>query len=261
MREKLARAEVEPRRQRTQYSCMACSMMMCLRAQGIDCDEDEVNRTMGARPMQGATWESALACGQHYGMRCTLVTPATVQQLREWTDRNIPVMIAWNPEGRPWSHASVVFDVDDDDVRVADPNIPIPDETVRVIPHSEFYGKWFEKWSDYLVRRPAMAVEREITADGRQVVASAGSHGARDEYVQALTELEVSADMVMLASGRLQALGISPPADAYPFVETIEAVTADIHRWRGDVERRCAQGDLERIAVRVARRHATTTRT
>lgn len=168
-----ARAKVDPVRQRTQYTCMSTSMMMCLRANGVDCTEDEVNKVMGARPMKGARWEEALATAQHYGMRATLTMPSTVGQLKEWTDRGIPVMIAWNPEGRDWSHASVVFDVDDQlNVHVADPNIPDPDETVRILPKSEFYSKWYEKWPNYLVRRPAMAVEREITPEGRQVMAS-----------------------------------------------------------------------------------------
>lgn len=168
-----AAAKVNPVRQRTQYSCMSTSMMMCLQATGTNCDEDEVNRVMGARPMQGATWEDAIACAQHYGRRVHLICPATVKQLKEFTDRGIPLMIAWNPEGRDWSHASVVFDVDDNlNVHVADPNIPDPDETVRVVPKGEFYKKWFEKWPNYLVRRPAMAVEREISSDGRQMVAS-----------------------------------------------------------------------------------------
>lgn len=149
-------------------------MCMCLKAHGAqDCDEDTVNRVMGAKPMQGATWEQALACAQHYGMRATLMSPCTVKQLKAWTDEGIPVMIAWNPEGREWSHASVVFDVDGDyNVSVADPNIPDPDETVRVVSKDDFYKKWYEKWPDYLVRRPAMAIEREITKDGRQVKAS-----------------------------------------------------------------------------------------
>ena len=150
---------------------------MCLKAQGISSEEattEMVNRVMGARPMQGASWEDALACAQHYGMRATLVVPATLRQVKEWTDRGVPVMIAWNPEGRDWSHASVVFDVDDDmKVSVADPNIPDPDQTVRIVTKDEFYHKWFEKWPNYLVRRPAMAIEREITPEGRQVQASA----------------------------------------------------------------------------------------
>jgi hypothetical protein len=152
---------------------MACSMMMCLRANGCECTEDEVNKVMGARPMKGAAWEQALACAQHYGMRATLTMPSTVQQLKQWTDRGIPIMIAWNPEGRDWSHASVVFDVDDEgNVFVADPNIPNPSRTVRVVPEDEFYSKWYEKWPNYLVRRPACAIEREITGDGFQVMAS-----------------------------------------------------------------------------------------
>lgn len=173
MKDKLAKAMVNPRRQRSQYSCMATSMAMCLTANGVDTNEDEVNRTMGARPMQGASWEQALACAQHYGMRATLIVPATLAQVKAYTDRGIPVMIAWNPEGRDWSHASVVFDVEDDGtVHVADPNIPDPDEVVRVLSKKDFYSKWSEKWPSYIVRRPAMAVEREVTEDGRQVMAS-----------------------------------------------------------------------------------------
>jgi len=173
MNSKTAKANVEPVRQRTQYSCMASAMAMCLRANDHDVTEDDVNRVMGARPMKGAAWEQALACAQHYGCRATLTMPATVEQLKAWTDAGIPIMIAWNPEGRDWSHASVVFDVDDDlNVYVADPNIPNPKETVRIVSENDFYGKWYEKFPDYLVRRPACAIEREVTVRGRQVMAS-----------------------------------------------------------------------------------------
>lgn len=182
---KKAKADVTPVRQRTQYTCMSTSLMMCLQALGHKVTEDEVNDVMGARPKKGAAWEHALAAAQHYGCRATLVTPSTVQQLKQWTDRGIPVMIAWNPEGRPWSHASVVFDVDADlNVYVADPNIPDPDETVRIVPKGEFYSKWSEKWPDYIVRRPAMAVEREITPDGRQVMASKKAADLRTEVFE-----------------------------------------------------------------------------
>ena len=170
---KTAKANVTPIRQRTQFTCMSTSMAMALQALGqTHCDEDTVNKVMGAQPMKGASWENALACAQHFGMRATLTSPCTVKQLKAWTDAGTPVLIAWNPEGREWSHASLVFDVDDDgNVWVADPNIPDPDETVRVVTKAEFYSKWYEKWPDYLVRRPAMAIEREITVDGRQVQA------------------------------------------------------------------------------------------
>jgi hypothetical protein len=240
-------------------------MAMCLRALGVDCLEDEVDRVMGSRPMKGASWENSLACGQHYGMRCSLVCPATVGQLREWTDRGVPVMIAWNPENRPWSHASVVFDVDDDlNVYVADPNIPDPDETVRVVPKSEFCRKWYERWPEYLVRRPAMAVEREIAADGRQIMASFNgrevtahygteAREALQDYVQAVTNLETSADLVMLATNKLRSIGLEPRDDEYPFAEPIEHVVSDIFRWRGEVDAKYVPRDSVRISRKVAR--------
>lgn len=168
-------------------------MAMCLRSLGYDVDEDTVNKVMGAQPMRGAAWENALACAQHFGCRATLVVPATVAMLKTWTDAGTPVMIAWNPEGRDWSHASAVYDVTEavpnplpdscvvegegvgPFVWVADPNIPNPEKTTRIVSADTFYKRWFEKFPNYLVRRPALAIEREITPDGRQVVASARS--------------------------------------------------------------------------------------
>ena len=182
---------------------------MCLQAAGHEVTEDEVNKVMGAKPMKGAAWEDALACAQHYGCRATLTTPATLEQVKDWTDRGVAVMIAWNPEGRPWSHASVIFHVEAgppeawaEDVGkdalivsdskpglyvwVADPNIPNPSKNYRIIHEDDFYGKWYEKWPDYLVRRPACAIEREITSDGRQVVASTKTASSRRDFLKAL---------------------------------------------------------------------------
>jgi uncharacterized membrane protein len=189
MNQKTAKAQVDPIRQRTQYTCMATSMSMCLRALDIDTDEDTVNDVMGAQPMKGAAWEQALACAQHYGVRATLTMPSTIRQLKGWTDQGIPVMIAWNPEKRDWSHASVVYHVEEGPIDsvpedhviqgsgpglyvwVADPNIPHPEKTTRVVHEDVFYGSWAEKFPRYFVRRPALALEREVTRDGRQVMA------------------------------------------------------------------------------------------
>ncbi len=140
---------------------------MALGALGIEVDEDTVNKVMDCRPMQGASWEDAMACAQYFGVRATLVTPCTIGAVKAWTDAGSPVLIGWNPEGRQWSHASLIFDVTDKDVHIADPNIPNPDETVRVVPMDEFYKKWFESRGDFLVRRSAMALEREVTKDGK----------------------------------------------------------------------------------------------
>lgn len=177
MSNRTAKANVPGFRQETQFTCMAASLAACLKAHGKDQTEADVNRVMGAGAMRGATWEDLTAAAQYFGFRSTLVVPSTVNQLRAWTDKGIPVVIAYNPEGRPWSHASVVFDVTgegpDTMVHIMDPNIPDPDETVRIMPKSDFYKVWGEPVGDrMIVRRPACAIDREITPDGRQVMAS-----------------------------------------------------------------------------------------
>ncbi len=172
-----ARAAVPGLRQETQFTCCATSIAACLQAHGKNQTEADVNRVLGASPMSGASWEAILATLQYFGLRGSLVVPATVTMLKQWTDAGTPVIIAWNPENRPWSHASVVADVTDGPdgryVHVMDSNIPNPDKTFRILHEDEFCAKWGEKVSDSLiVRRPACAVEREITVEGRQVRAS-----------------------------------------------------------------------------------------
>jgi hypothetical protein len=171
---KTARAKVKPIRQENQYACMASSLAAAMFAHKKNVTEEEVNRVMGASPFRGASWEELLATAQYFGMRGTLVVPATLSMLKAWTDRGIPVIIAWNPEDRPWSHASVVVDVKEDNtVHVMDPNIPDPNEHFRVVSGQEFYKIWGEPLGDkMIVRRPACAIEREVSPEGRQMVAS-----------------------------------------------------------------------------------------
>jgi len=182
MTPKVARANVDPVRQRTQYSCVAASLAMALKAVGVRCDEDSVDEILGAVPGRGAAWDQAIATAQYFGARVTLVCPCTIDRLKEWTDQGVPVLIAWCPEGRPWGHASCVFDVGDDGtVTVADPNIPDPEEVVREVPREDFYRKWYEPGEKYLVRRTAMAIERDIPRGGK--VASTGVLANRVEVL------------------------------------------------------------------------------
>lgn len=174
---KKAKANVDPVRQRTQYTCVATSVLMALKALGkTELTEDHVNKILGAEPKKGARWEEALATIQYFGCRGTLTAPSTVAQLKRCTDRGLPVLIAWNPENRPWSHASLVFDVEQRKdglyVHVADPNIPNPSKTVRIVHEDDFYSKWGEDWGDFIVRRPALVVSLEVSVEGRQVMAS-----------------------------------------------------------------------------------------
>lgn len=263
---RIAKAHVKPRRQRTQYTCMSTSMAMALTAVGKDTTEDEVNKVMGARPMRGASWEQAIACAQHYGCRATLICPSTVKQLKEYTDRGVPVMIAWNPEGRDWSHASVVFDVDDNfNVHVADPNIPDPDEVVRILPKKDFYDRWYEKWPNYLVRRPALAIEEEISPGGRQMFAS--MEASMNPDIKRLKKA-ISDEALEAVEQRLQKMGakmhMAPPSDDFVLAVQDNLAAARMRRqaeysglygFRKAVQKTCesAIGKLARQAKKMAR--------
>lgn len=182
---KKAQADINFLRQNTQYTCCAASIASALNAWGKKVSEDDVNKVLNAAPMSGATWEAMLATVQYFGLRGTLVVPATPRMLKNWTDKGIPVVISWNPENRPWSHASTVYEVTEGPdgmlIHVMDPNIPNPSKMTRILGEDEFCQKWAEKVSDSLiVRRPAMAIEREISPDGRQMVASVKKSGLED---------------------------------------------------------------------------------
>ena len=171
---KMAKANVKPIRQRTQYTCVSTSTCMALNALGVECNEDDINKVIGASALRGARWEEVLACCQYFGCRATLTTPSTLTQVKAWTDQGKPVLIAWNPEGREWSHASLIYDITGESggftVHIADPNMPNPNKTTRLVPEDEFYSKWFEKWTNYLVRRPALMIDREIDSLGQQIL-------------------------------------------------------------------------------------------
>jgi ABC-type bacteriocin/lantibiotic exporter with double-glycine peptidase domain len=170
--------KIKPIRQRTQFSCVAASATMCLDSFGYNLTEDQVDRFfIQARPFVGASWEELTTCMQYFGLRTTLVVPSTVGQLKSWVEQGSPVLISWNPEGKEWSHSSVVFDVVGDPatgsckIWVADPNIANPSQTVRVLDEDTFYSKWYSKASKGInVRRPAMRVEREIDMGGKQTM-------------------------------------------------------------------------------------------
>jgi hypothetical protein len=178
-RREIVPASVKPVRQKTQYTCMATSIAMALGALGSSVTEEDVNKVLKCRPKQGATWEDALACIQYFGMKGTLVSPSSITELKRWTDQGFPVVISWNPEGRPWNHASTVYGVSENEelVFIADPNIPDPKKLVRLVSADNFYDTWKEDWGDYLVRRPALMIQPEIDQNGRSILAGATMKG------------------------------------------------------------------------------------
>jgi len=168
--------------QQSQFSCCSASLASCFHALGKNFSEEDIQNVLKSSPMSGASWEGILATVQYLGGRGSLVSPATLCMVKNWTDRGTPVLFSWTFPGKSWSHASVIYDVQEGPkgllVHVMDPNIANPSKTTRIVPEEEFYDLWYEPVGTSMrLRRPAMAIEREVTPDGRQVVASLNMAG------------------------------------------------------------------------------------
>jgi hypothetical protein len=174
-----SKANVPRLHQETQYTCVSSSVQACLKALGKDVSESDVNKVVGAKSKSGASFEQAIIALQYFGARSMFVLPATLEWIKEHTDRGNPVIIGWNPEGRPWSHASVVNHVDEDfNVYVMDPNVPDPSVEYRVLTREEFHKKWLEEFNGTICRRPAIAVELEIVDSQFNPISFVASRGS-----------------------------------------------------------------------------------
>jgi ABC-type bacteriocin/lantibiotic exporter with double-glycine peptidase domain len=167
MLSKIAKAIVPIIRQQTQFTCSAVSISACLQFFDKPYNEDDVNRVLKCVPKKGASWEEILLCLQYFGMKGELIVPCNFKILKEWTDNGNPAIIGWNPQGRPWSHASVVCDVSKSKgILIMDPNSVNTDKTLKWWSFDDFSDRWYEKSGDFVVRRPALKVSKEVGVNG-----------------------------------------------------------------------------------------------
>lgn len=235
---RISYAEVDPRRQRTQYTCAAASIAMAFHALGRPrVTEDVIAPHLLDAEGKGASWESMVGVCQFFGGRATLIAPALLSDVRRATDAGKAVVIAWNPNNRPWSHASVVIHVTDTHVEVADPNLPNPDQLTRTLTHDEFYALWYEKWNDFLFRRPALLIENEVDTMGRPTKTASSLDATLDKLSQKLPTVAASSLDASLAAleKRLPPVTLTVEEDVQDvlgkitrFVETLPAISPSL---------------------------------
>lgn len=232
-----AYADVDPRRQRTQYTCAATSIAMAFHALGRDrITEDVIAPHLLDAEGKGASWESMVGVCQFFGGRATLIAPALLSDVRRATDAGHAVVIAWNPNNRPWSHASVVIHVTDTHVEVADPNLPNPDQLTRTLTHDEFYALWYEQWNDFLFRRPALIIENEVDPMGRPTRKASSLDATLDKLSKQLPTTASSLDASLAAlEKRLPPVEVTVEEDVNEvlgditrFIETLPAISPSL---------------------------------
>lgn len=123
----------------------------------------ELAKECGTRPDFGTTNKQFVETAHRFGLDATVKTFATFDDIQEWLDKDIPVVVDWFSPGRkdapdgdmPDGHYSIVVGLDAESIYVQDP------ETggMRVISRRQFWRVWFDfeddfitSWDDMVIR-------------------------------------------------------------------------------------------------------------
>ena len=145
--------------QETLYAsaCAPATLKMLLtywKLPGAEQSDIELAQEMGTDPALGTTNEQFLEIAARFGLASDVKTEATFDDIQEWLDKNIPVVVDWfspgrkdSPEGEmPDGHYSIVVGLDAEKIYLQDP------ETggLRTISRREFWRAWFDFKEDYI---------------------------------------------------------------------------------------------------------------
>lgn len=132
--------EVDAHQQQTLYTCSAASLLAVLGHWGARIDEPTLARIIGARPEIGATPFQIAQAARRLGFNAEVRSLRSIQELRSYTDRGIPVILNVLSFYRPGQgHFVVATRVDDRHVTIMDPNAP---SNWRVLTWTDLDHRW-----------------------------------------------------------------------------------------------------------------------
>jgi len=138
--------------------CGPASLKILMSYYGKDYTEEELTELCNATAEKGTEHADLAAAAEKLGHKPVAKAPATLDDLRDYVARNIPVIVGWWSEfGEPDEHYSVVYDIDNKNIYLMDPEVD--DTGRRVLPLDE----WLRVWYDF-EGEPKVKIERWILA-------------------------------------------------------------------------------------------------
>lgn len=119
--------------------CGPASLKILLNHYGKDYTEDELAELCRATADKGTDHAGLVEAVRAIGYEPLVKDMATVAELRGLVEQEIPVIVGWYSTDE--DHYSVVYDVDDENVSMMDPEL---DEGIRVMPIPEFETVWYD---------------------------------------------------------------------------------------------------------------------
>lgn len=123
--------------------CGPACLKMVLHYYGTEVSEDELGRVAKTTLEHGTTNENLLLAAQTYGLSGVWHEFGTLEELREYTEKNIPVIVEWfssdeSPDPGE-THFSIIIGVDDTRVILLDPE----DGKRYELSYAKFMSVWF----------------------------------------------------------------------------------------------------------------------
>lgn len=144
--------------------CGPASLKIVLEYYGAGQDEEKIASQCGRDPDLGADDASIKKAAEFYGFEAKIQNNANFDDIQDWLDMGVPVIVNWFTRGRsdydnsevPDGHYSVVMGLDEKYIYLQDPEIG----TMRTISRDDFLRVWFDfknthitSWNDMIIRQ------------------------------------------------------------------------------------------------------------
>ncbi len=145
--------KIKPFRQ-TPGLCGPASLKMVLDYYGVSVSEAELAKAAGATKGKGVSKKGLKKAAEHFGFKLFLKKNSSLQDLKYFIKKKIPVIIDWFFEDD--GHYSVVVDINKKKVVIMDPSLK---KGIREFSTEKFLRVWFDFSGDY-IKKPKNLVLR-----------------------------------------------------------------------------------------------------
>lgn len=157
--------EVQPFEETLNSSmCGPASLKMVLSYYGVEKSESELAELCGTDPDLGTSSEQIKKVAANLGFIVEIHNNSTFNDIEQWIDKKVPVIVNWFTRGRldysgsevSDGHFSVVVGLDEENIYLQDPEIG----KLRNISRDDFMSVWFDftkerinSWEEMIIRQ------------------------------------------------------------------------------------------------------------
>lgn len=146
--------------------CGPASLKIVLDYYGVEKTEQELAKLCGTKDDVGTNDQALKNAAEQLGFTVEIKNESTFEDIEEWLNRDVPVIVNWFTRGRTDytdsdvadGHYSVVAGLDETHIYLQDPEIG----SMRKLAREDFMTVWFDFTGEYI--KPDELVIRQIIA-------------------------------------------------------------------------------------------------